>query len=220
MAHRRALKLFIAFSVCYKRQYYNPRMEHVLAFVQYLTMCMRSPGSVRNILSSLSTSYKRLSWDPAPFSGHHVMAALKSIEVNSRHEPEQKEGIAPEQLDVLISILLASTKDYSLACLISFGFTGFFRQSNMVPRSPAQFDRRRHFSRDDVRPAQGGLTVKVKWTKTLQRYKDATEIFLPEIRGRAMCPLTAFRIMLIRVPTTRADQPLFCYPDGDQLTLP
>ena len=148
------------------------------------------------------------------------MAALKSIEVNSCHEPDQKEGISAAELDSIIAIVLSMTKDYSLACLLSFGFTGFFRQSNMIPRSAALFGATRNFTRADVRPSGGGLQVKVKWTKTIKKYREATSIYLPEILGRPMCPVTAHKNVIIRVPTIRADQPLFSFPDGTPLTLP
>ena len=133
MAHKRAVKLFIGFSVKYRRSYHRPDTAHILAFIQYLTSIMKSPDSLRNIISSLSTAYKRLGWNPSPFSSHYVMAALKSIDVNSRYEPDQKEGVTRDRLDGILSVILAYTKDYSLICLLSFGFTFFFRQSNMAP---------------------------------------------------------------------------------------
>ena len=220
MAHKRAVKLFIAFSVRYQRSYFQPQVAHILAFIQYLTTAMTSPASIRNTISSLSSAYKRLGWDPTPFTGHFVQAALKSIDVNSRYEPIQKEAIAPDQLDSILAMVLAATGDYSLVCLLSFGFSGFFRQSNMALSSAKVFDPTRQFTRADVSPGVQGLTVKVKWTKTLQRYQEATSVFLPAISGRHLCPVLTFRNMVIRVPTTAPTQPLFCHPGGEPLTLP
>ena len=220
MAHQRALKLFIAFSIRYNASYACPPVVHILAFIQYLTTVMRSPASVRNTISSLSTAFKRLGWDPSPFTGHFVLAALKSIDINSRYEPLQKEAVDPDQLDSLLAMVLAATRDYSLVCLLAFGFSGFFRQSNMAPPSARAFDPTRHFTRSDVTPADGGLTVKVKWTKTIQRYQDATAVFLPTIRGRHLCPTLTFRNMLVKAPTLFPSQPLFSHPGGAPLTLP
>ena len=169
MAYNRAVKLSIAFSVRYQRSYFQPQITHILAFIQYLTTAMTSPASIRNIISSLSSTYTRLGWNPSPFSGHFVQAALKSIDVNSRYKPTQKEAIAPDQLDAILAMVLAATKDYSLVCLLSFGFSRFFRQSNMAPSSAKVFDPTRQFTRVDVSPGVQGLTVKVKWTKTLQK---------------------------------------------------
>ena len=61
--------------------------------------------------------------------------------------------------------------------------------------------------------------MRVKWTKTLQRYKEATTVFLPSIQGRVLCPVLSFRNMVLRSPTTVADQPLFVHKDGSPLTL-
>ena len=219
MAHRRALKLFVGFSLWYGKNYHVPHTSHVLAFIQYLTTFLKSPGSARNIVSSLSTSYKRMGWDPSPFTSYYVAAAMKSIEVNSRHQPEQKDGITPEQLDSVISINLWETRDYTLACIFAFGFAGFFRQSNLVPRAAASFDPTRHFTRGDVTAEGAGLTVRVKWTKTLQKYKEATSVHLPPIPGRACCPVTAFRSMVLTSPTRASHQPLFVFPDGAPMTL-
>ena len=219
LAHRRALKLFIAFSLWYRQPYFKPSNPHVLAFIQYLTSFLKSPSSVRNIVSSLSTSYKRIGWDPAPFTTYYVAAALKSIEVNSRHMPDQKDGILPDQLDALISAILWQTKDYTLVCVLAFGFAGFFRQSNMVPRSAKEFDPTRHFTQADVTHTKEGLTVTVKWTKTLQKYKDATAVYLPPITGRSCCPVMAYRSMLITAPTAHPAQPLFSFQDRTPMTL-
>ena len=136
------------------------------------------------------------------------------------YELKQKAPILPDQLDLVISAALATTGDHALACAFAFGFAGFFRQSNMLPPTIRAFDASRHFTRDDVRLTHDGLEVRVKWTKTLQKYKEATAIFLPYIKGRPICPVTAYREMVLRAPTLSADQPLFSRWDGLPLTLP
>ena len=148
----------------------------------------------------------------------HARALKLFVSFSARYKKSYR---CPETTHILafIARALAQTKAYALACVFSFGFVWFFRQSNMIPPSKKAFDATRHFTRDDVWPAQGGLLVKVKWTKTLQRYKEATTVFLPQITGRVLCPVTAFRNMVLRAPTASPSQPLFGHSDGSPLTL-
>ena len=181
---------------------------------------MKSPQSVKNLISALSTVYKRLSWDHSQFTSYHVSSALKALEVNSRYTPTPKAPVDPQQLELIIKEMFRLTTTHAIVAVLSFGFTGFLRQSNLLPHSAKAFDQSRHLTRGDVSLTCQGLQLKVKWSKTLQRAQDASVIAMPAINGRAFCPVAAYRHMLKEVPTLSLQQPLFTFADLSPLTLP
>ena len=62
-AHRRAIKVFVGFSVYFRKQYLNPHIYHVLAFVQYISQHMSSLLSVKNVIGALTTASRKAGWD-------------------------------------------------------------------------------------------------------------------------------------------------------------
>ena len=81
--HTRAVKMFVAFSVFFLKPYVKPHYQHVLTFVEYLAIHMSSPASVRNVISSLSTSYKKMNWECGVFTCFHVLNPLKSLDLKT-----------------------------------------------------------------------------------------------------------------------------------------
>ena len=120
--------------------------RHVLTFIEYLTIHMSSPASVRNVISSLSTSYKKMNWECGVFTCFHVLNSLKSLDHNVRYMPVSRPPIAPDHLDLIITYCLTRGES-TVACALAFSFAGFLRQSNIAPKSAKAFDPTRHFTR-------------------------------------------------------------------------
>ena len=98
-AHARALKVYVIFSTYYSVEYKNPNVEHVLAFIQYVRPRMKSLASMRNMIGSLSTAFKRAGLDSSIFSSFKVNSALRSLDINSRYILSPKLPITPHQCD-------------------------------------------------------------------------------------------------------------------------
>ena len=210
--------MFVAFSVFFSKPYVEPHYQHVLTFIEYLAIHMSSPASVRNVISSLSTSYKKMNWECGVFTCFHVLNSLRSLDHNVRYMPVSRPPIAPDQLDLIITYCLTRGES-TVACALAFSFAGFLRQSNLAPKSAKAFDPTRHFTRGDVSVLPGSLRVRVKWTKTIQKYRDGTHVTLPAIPGRPLCPVSRYNNMLADRPTTTQHQPLFTFRSGAPMTL-
>ena len=191
----------------------------MLAFIQYVKPRMKSPASIRNLIGSLSTAFKRADLDATVFSAFKVQNALRSIEINSRYRPDPKLPINPEQLDQVIGRMRRDRHDPSIICAIAFAFTGLFRQSNLAPTLESKFDPTRHMTRRDIVRANQGLEVTIKWSKTIQRTQDATTITLPRISGREFCPVVAYDALTLSNPLKRDSAPLFATREGRPLSL-
>ena len=209
----------MAFSAFYNIDYKTTTVEHVLAFIQYTRPRMRCPASIRNMVGSLATAFKRAGLDPSVFASFRVHNALKSIDINSRYIPTTKLPITPEQLERVIRKMRAGGRDPAIICAIAFSFTGLFGQSNLAPQVESKFDASRHLTRGDVTRTPAGLRVNIKWTKTIQRAQDATSILLPSIPGRALCPVVALDTLIISSPTVSKCGPLFATAQGRPLCL-
>ena len=98
-----------------------------------------------------------------------------------------------------------------LILCIGLGFLGFFRQSNMLPKSAKAFDPTRHLCRKDVKVVTGGLQVRIRWTKTEQVSSDR-QVLVPRLDDYPeACPVRAYQRMLQHSPTWYHDQPLFSF---------
>ena len=115
-AHRRAIKLFVGFSVYFDKPYNPPTTPHVLAFIQFLAGHMKSPLSVKNTIGALTTAYKRGGRDHTPFASYAVQAALRSLEINTRYIPRGKRGATPAEVERIIYYCINVPSDLTMAC--------------------------------------------------------------------------------------------------------
>ena len=63
-----------------------------------------------------------------------------------------------------------------------------------------------------------GLSVKIKWSKTIQRAADLKTILLPETKDPLLCPVKAYRACPHTDLKPPAVSPLLVFEDGSPLT--
>ena len=93
---------------------------------------------------------------------------------------------------ILWDLLKTAHSDQSLVLLwlvLIFAFTGFLRASNLAARTISDFDSTRHSLLEDVQYVEGGLSLHIKWTKTLQEEEQETSVVLPRVKNRLTCPV-------------------------------
>ena len=100
--------------------------------------------------------------------------------------------------------------------LFLLAFHGFSRISNLLPKTKSSFQATHHLTRGDVSITSPGITIFIKWSKTLQANKDTRLIPLAAIPGSPLCPLQA--IMQINQAYPVSDHsPMFSYMDKGKL---
>jgi integrase len=99
---------------------------------------------------------------------------------------------------------------------ILLAFIGMLRISNIACISLNSFDLLRHIARGDVTITPTGLQVHIKWSKTLQSYRQSAIINLPNIQGSPLCPVAAYQALLQNYPVPLSS-PLLSYMVGSQL---
>ena len=139
--------------------------------------------------------------------------------LNIRHAPLSKNPVTPHILRAALRHLPPKPSPIAVKQAILMMYIGFFRQSSLSPNTVASFDPTRHITCADVWPFQQGLHVRLKWTKTIQRSRDAKVILLPPITDQTLCPVKDHAIYeAARPPSTGPDAPYIAFGDGNPLT--
>ena len=92
--------------------------------------------------------------------------------------------------------------------LYVFTYFSFLRMSNILPHSTTAYDFTRHISRGDIIFSQTGVTIIIKWSKTIQNRKDIRTISIPALGRSPLCPIAAITNLLHTYPGSDND-PLF-----------
>ena len=90
--------------------------------------------------------------------------------------------------------------------LLAFFLTS--RKSNLVPDRPEEFNSGKHLLREDIQVGDEALWVTFRWSKTIQYGQRSLSIPVKSIPGSPLCPVTAYKEMIRRIPA-RNNQPAF-----------
>ena len=215
----RALKMYVSFTHQAWYEYDSPTTPLVCAFIEYVAEIYKSPKSVRNVLGSLCTYFKLAEIPHLCMDTIQVSNALRSLDLQTRHVPNQKLPVLPKQLGRIVMTLQQGENSEMIALGVILMFAAMLRQSNLFPASTKRFDPTRHFCVKDITVTHDSAILRVKWSKTLQVASDARTITLRRISGSALCPIRALR----RAEAVRRDAapaaPLLQYTDGQPITI-
>ena len=90
-------------------------------------------------------------------------------------------------------------------------FFSFFRKSNLLVNSNTAFDSNLHLCRKDATFSEDGVSLAVRWSKTIQYRQRVLHIPLPRIPGSPLCPAQTL-ILALRLCNSPPSAPLFTYP--------
>ena len=207
------IRTYLRFCVQYDLQHLEPSPQTLALYIEHLAQRFKSPRSVKNYLSAVTLLHKHLGIPCLAAQSFQVTLMCRAIFSTMRHQPQPK---SPVSIPVLLQLCQVCTTwglwGVILKCAILFAFFGFFRQSNLAPKHSSQFHPSRNTTRGDVHLSQSGLSVSLKWTKTLQSSVVPVRIPLPAIPGSPLCPLQAYQLMVSRVPTPSPTAPLLLMP--------
>ena len=79
-------------------------------------------------------------------------------------------------------------------------FFSFLRISNLLPHSIRSFDPTRQLPIGDLFFSEDGVTILIKWSKTLQNRQDTNTIFLPILGAPTLCPVAALKTLVTQFP--------------------
>lgn len=183
----------------------------LVRYAAYLASSL-SYSSIGKYLNIVRIIHRELGL-PNPLEDNYALnVVLKGIKKTMGGSVSRKLPITPQiLLGIRASLNLTKPQDvlFWAACLVSF--FGLFRKSNVIPKSPSTFQPTKHFIVGDVYKCPEGLSLKVKWSKTIQFQERVFHVPLPFLVNHPLCPVTAL-ITLLRLHQTHDPQaPLFSF---------
>ena len=198
-----------------------PPPQQLMWYLEYLSQNLKSPQSVKNYLSAVGFLHRQLGLECPALQSHQVTTMVRAVEHTLRSPIVPKKPVTVHMLFNLVHLCdQLGTWGMVFKCAILFCFFGFFRQSNVAPRSPQLYDCSRDTSRSDVNIKTNGLLVRLKWTKTHQVAHKPVYVHLPRIQGSPLCPRQAYVRMCAAIPTQSSTAPLLlCTTKGKPHTV-
>lgn len=183
----------------------------LVRYAAYLASTL-SYSSIGKYLNIIRIIHRELGL-PNPLEDNYALnVVLKGIKKTKGGSVSRKLPITPQiLLCIRASLTLTKPKDvlFWAACLVSF--FGLFRKSNVVPKSPSTFQPMKHFTVGDIYKCPEGLSLRVRWSKTIQFQERSFDVPLPFLFNHPLCPVTAL-INLLKLHQPRDPHaPLFSF---------
>ena len=188
---------------------YQVDIHILLAFMEFLVQNGLSQPTIANYMAAIRSYHIIYNLPTAPFTD-------QSIQLNPFNPIKR----SPLTIELLLQIV---QKCQSLPFSIVFTplylltFFSFLRISNILPHSTTSFDKTRQLARGDIILGSEGAVVLVKLSKTIQNRRDVAMVSIPTLGLSPLCPITALRTMLTKIPGSDND-PLFLVPKTKGLT--
>ncbi len=198
----------------------NPTVPTVIAYLEYLSIKLKSPKSVANYWGSVKLLHTIMKVQFPAAEDFQTVMMLKAIPITKRHVSQQKAPLSRKQLQQICDILDGQgTQGLVIKTAILLGFNAFLRASNICPESFKSFDPTRHFCRKDITVTGTGLQVHLKWAKNMQSSLQPHTISVPPSQPSSSDPVANF-IKMCRLVPASPHSPLFMLDTVTPLTLP
>ena len=200
-------------------QYDRPSISHICTYIEFLAARRKCPKSVRNDISSIRTYFRLAGLPTASIDSIQVNLALRALDMDVRHVPDQKDPASPHVVYHVVRVLSARENGPMLAYGVVLMFQAFLRQSNLLPRTVAEYDYTRQMAVQDVVVHTDRITLHIKWSKTTQKYGDARHIELYAINSSPLCPRHLHFLAQLSSPPMSPRAPLIRFRDGNPITV-
>ena len=191
---------------------------HPCWYMEYLASLSYSPGAISNHISHLRTFYRLAGLHTSPLHHYRVHLALRAISITLRHTPNPKLAVTPAILKKALHHIRLSQANQGVALAIIIMFMAFLRQSSLTPPTVKAFDPSRHLTREDVHTTANGLSIQLKWSKTIQKSCDLKTILIPPTQDPELCPVRAYAAYSAALPAPSPKAPLLVFPDYNPIT--
>ena len=123
-----------------------PVFQPVLAaYIEFLLLSFRAPGSVKSYISGLATFHNWMGWDTSVFHSAQLKLTWKAIDLTVRHAPCCSFALDTADLAILMSSCsILGSKTLLVRSLLSLLYFSMVRISTFLPATHSAFDRTRH----------------------------------------------------------------------------
>ena len=178
-----------------------------LAFMEYLCENNFSPANIHNYLAGIRAQFIVYNPDTSPLPAS-AATVFSQIKINRPLQPKAHTFVDIDLLTFLISLCDAFQDALVYKTLLLVAYFSFLRLSNLLPHTVGSFDPTRQLARGDILFSNEGVTLLIKWSKTLQSRSDIRTIPLPWLKNTPLCPVTSLQTLLQK-QSGSSDQPVF-----------
>ena len=173
---------------------YDPVPVSRMTLLRYVAFLARrlAPSSIRQYLNIIRILHLELGFQD-PLKENWVLntvlkgvARVKGLKVN-RKLPITPEILLKIRANIHLNDILQA--NFWAICLVAF--FGFFRKANLLPPSNNLFDEGKHLRRKDLSFSPHGLSINIRWSKTIQFSERSLCVPLPFLPGHPLCPVKA-----------------------------
>ena len=150
--------------------------------------------TVRNHFGAIKALYAWINHKTAVniLSSAQWQLSIKGIVNTVRPSFNILAAMIPDDLVAMVEAAASSAELAPLAVVLTFGFIGYLRISNLAPHKASTFDPTRHTTVADIYLRDEGLVLSLKWSKSRQTNKTPVAIPLPALGSTLLCPLRAW----------------------------
>jgi integrase len=213
--HTLAVKTLAAFCILFSVQFPVVSTITLLTYIEFLVDNGLAPATIKNYLSAVQTTFRRLSIDITGFQSNLIKLSLRSLEINTPTAYKPKPIVSLQELCMLLTVMQGHPLFKFFRVAILFGFFGMLRISNVTSSSIKYFDKSRHLCRGDVTHLDSAISIALKWSKT---YQQASVVNLPLIPSSLLCPVQAYNTLITTFPL-QPNQPLLAYSVSNKLII-
>ena len=212
-AYHSMFRMFLAFLVFNQLPLAQVNVNVLLAFLECLVYSGTKYSQLLNYLSAIKTF--SLIYDlNIPDTKHSKIGLfLKSIQKTAPLSVKLHHLIDVPLLKSIVSTCDFTFLGHIFKSIYLVAFFGFFRLSNLVPHSIAEFSLLKHLTRGDIFFSPSYVIVLLKWSKTMQTNDQAMLIKLP-VLNNSLCPARALKKCLQLAPGSK-NHPLFQFKCGN-----
>ena len=169
---------------------YQPSLDDVGAFLEFLLTDHNSPATIQNYLTAVRAMYR---WWARPditqmLDSHGVQQMMKGIANTVCPPKDKRTAITPEHLCLILRTCDANREWLPAKMAISLAYFAYLRLSNLAPRTMSAFDPSRHATWADLQPRQQGLVLTLRWSKTRQHSTAPQDIPVSTLDDKQLCP--------------------------------
>jgi integrase len=217
-AHRTACVALALFTLFYDLAFPNISIFTLLSFIEFLNDNNLTVPTIKNYVSSIKTKFSSCNVSVEVFLSPQCTLTLSSLSKNYSPPVSIKPVFTPQQFVRLVTQCARMPLHIFYSTAFIFAYLALLRISNVAPPSSATFNPRRHLRRGDVILHPNYLSIHLRWTKTLQRYRQSARVKLYPIHNSPICPVTAFGTLQRSFPVHPTD-PFLSYRSSGQLFI-
>ena len=167
---------------------YQPSLNDVGAFLEFLITDHNSPATIQNYLTAIMYRWWARPDITQMLDSHGVHQMMKGIANTVRPPKDKRMAVTPEHLCLILRTCDAHREWLPAKLAISLAYFAYLRLSNFAPRTMSAFDASRHATWADLHPRQQGLVLTLRWSKTRQHSTAPPDIPIPTLDDKRLCP--------------------------------